>query len=177
MTLDWSNRSKAEEGSPIVMIMHGMTGGSETKYIKALVEKSNELGFCSVCLNSRGINSEMTSPIPFVGFEFHELETALKRIKTLYPKNRLYFIGTSLGGNYILRYILSRVQVEHLHGMVLISPPFDVKYVIDGMNMHYQKFFIKSYIKNTILKHKQMKFWWENGVINLDSLMDSKNLR
>ena len=96
----------------------------------------------------------MTSPIPFVGFEFHELETSIKRIKSLYPSNRLYFIGTSLGGNYILRYILSKAKVENLNGMALISPPFDVKYVIDGMNMHYQKFFIKSYIEHTILKHK-----------------------
>ena len=66
-----------------------------------------------------------------------------------------------------MRYILSRAKIENLMGMVLISPPFDVKYVIDGMNMHYQKFFIKSYIKNTVLKHEEMKFWWENGVVDL----------
>lgn len=57
--------------------MHGMTGGSETKYIKALVKKAEENQYCSICLNSRGINSEMTSPIPFVGVEFHEISTAL----------------------------------------------------------------------------------------------------
>ena len=97
----------------------------------------------------------MTSPIPFTGFEFHELETTLSRIKLLYPNNHLYLIGTSLGGNYFLRYVLQH-KIEKLMGMALICPPFDVKYVIDGMNMHYQKFFIKSYIKNTILKHKEM---------------------
>jgi len=37
--------------------MHGMTGGSETKYIKVLVEKANENQYCSICLNGRGINS------------------------------------------------------------------------------------------------------------------------
>ena len=41
VALDWANKSKADEGRPIVMIMHGMTGGSESKYIKALVEKAN----------------------------------------------------------------------------------------------------------------------------------------
>lgn len=52
-----------------------------------------------------------------------------------------------------------------------------MKYVIDGMNMWYQKFFIKSYLKNTILRHDQMKFWWENGVVDLKHLTASKNLR
>ena len=68
ISLDWANKSKADEGRPIVMVMHGMTGGSETKYIKALVERASEYNYCSVCINSRGINSEMTSPIPFIGF-------------------------------------------------------------------------------------------------------------
>lgn len=45
------------------------------------------------------------------------------------------------------------------------------------MNMHYQKFFIKSYLKNTILKHDQMKFWWESGIVDLQELKKSKNMR
>lgn len=60
---------------------------------------------------------------------------------------------------------------------MLISPPFDVKYVVDGMNMWYQKFFIKSYIKNTIEKHELMKFWWNAGIVDLEELKKSKNLR
>lgn len=85
-------------------------------------------------------------------------------------------IGTSLGGNYVLRYLLS--DKDHgVKGLALISPPFDVKYVIDGMNMRYQKAFIKYYLKNTILKHDQMKFWWESGLVDLKHLKESKNLR
>lgn len=41
ISLDWSNRKMADEGKPIVLIMHGMTGGSDTKYIKALVKKAD----------------------------------------------------------------------------------------------------------------------------------------
>lgn len=41
ITLDWSNKKQADEGKPIILIMHGMTGGSESKYIKALVKKGD----------------------------------------------------------------------------------------------------------------------------------------
>lgn len=61
--------------------------------------------------------------------------------------------------------------------MALLCPPFDVKYVIDGMNKHYQKFFIKSYINNTILRHEQMAFWWKTGIVDLEYLKQSKNMR
>lgn len=38
ISLDWSDKEAAELGAPIVIIMHGMTGGSETKYIQVLVK-------------------------------------------------------------------------------------------------------------------------------------------
>ena len=64
-------------------------------------------------------------------------------------------IGTSLGGNYFLRYVLEN-NVKNLMGLVLICAPFDVQYVIDRMNMYYQRMFIKYYIDRTVLKHEQM---------------------
>lgn len=71
VSLDWANKEKADAGRPIVLIMHGMTGGTETKYMKILSKTGCDNDYCVVCLNSRGINSEMTSPIPFVGLYFH----------------------------------------------------------------------------------------------------------
>ncbi len=37
--------------------MHGLTGGSEMNYIKALMSEAAIDGYKSVCLNSRGINN------------------------------------------------------------------------------------------------------------------------
>lgn len=51
--------------------MHGLTGGSEMNYIKVLVEEARRNGYRSVCLNSRGICNEMTSPMPFTALDFH----------------------------------------------------------------------------------------------------------
>jgi predicted alpha/beta-fold hydrolase len=53
--------------------MHGLTGGSEMNYIKALMGEAAIDGYKSVCLNSRGINNEMTSPVPFTACEHGEL--------------------------------------------------------------------------------------------------------
>jgi predicted alpha/beta-fold hydrolase len=37
VALDWTGKClKEDSNKPIVVVMHGMTGGSETKYIRAL---------------------------------------------------------------------------------------------------------------------------------------------
>lgn len=73
--LDWYNSKNRLVGkgrseplsdkSPICFIMHGLTGGSESNYIKVLLEEAENNRFRGVCLNSRGIGTEMTSPKPF----------------------------------------------------------------------------------------------------------------
>ena len=45
-------------------------------YIKELMKPASEEGYCCVCLNSRGINNEMTSPMPFTAMKYGELEAA-----------------------------------------------------------------------------------------------------
>jgi predicted alpha/beta-fold hydrolase len=50
--------------------MHGLTGGSDMNYIKEMIAPAVADGYCCVCLNSRGINNKMTSPIPFTAISF-----------------------------------------------------------------------------------------------------------
>lgn len=65
IALDWGSRINSCENPPILFIMHGLTGGSEMNYIRVLMSEAYKESYQCVCLNSRGINTEMTSPIPF----------------------------------------------------------------------------------------------------------------
>lgn len=87
----------------------------------------------------------MTSPIPYTGYDFHELEAAINNVEEKYPNSPIYFIGTSLGGNYVLRYLLAH-KIEKIKAFACLSAPFDVIDTIDKMNRIYQKYFVKSFI-------------------------------
>ena len=100
----------------------------------------------------------MTSPIPHIGIEHHELDTALDRIELHYPKSSIYLVGTSFGGNYLLRYAL-RKKRETVKGLVALAPPLDVKQVIHDMPLIYQNFFTKRFIYENVTKHQEMQFW------------------
>jgi predicted alpha/beta-fold hydrolase len=183
VSLDWVNKFESEEGRenvPVLLVMHGMTGGSECKYIKVIAKMAQERGYTCLCLNSRGFNSEMTSPVPFIGLHHHELEATLQRLKTYFPRRPLHLIGLSLGGNYLMRFLLqnpSHPLISTLASLSLVGAPFDVGYVISNMNSSYQRYFIKFYINKVVCRHKQMSFWWRTGVVDEDHMRASRDLR
>ena len=115
-------------------------------YIKELMKPAAEEGYCCVCLNSRGINNEMTSPMPFTGMSFSDLKIALNAIVSRYPNSPIYMVGTSFGGNYLLRYFIRQSPLAQIRGLVTLAPPLNVTQVVDDMSSVYQKFFVKRYI-------------------------------
>jgi len=108
------------------------------------------------------------------------LEKALERVQTYYPKRPIHIVGMSLGGNYVLRYLIrewkKKTLSPNIRSLSLVGSPFDVKYVIHNMNEQYQRYFIKYYLDTVVLRHEKMKFWWEHGIIDLEHLKASKNL-
>lgn len=59
-------------------------------------------------------------------------------------------VGLSLGGNYLLRFLIKNYRnnplAENIKSLNLVCPPFDLKYVIYNMNKNYQSYFIKYYL-------------------------------
>ena len=54
-------------------------------------------------------------------------------------------VGTSFGGNYLIRYLLKNKH-KNVKGLIALAAPFDVKKVVVDMPPIYQRFFVKRYI-------------------------------
>jgi predicted alpha/beta-fold hydrolase len=63
-----------------------------------------------------------------------------------YPKSPIYLVGTSFGGNYLMRY-LTKYQRKSVKGLIALAAPMDLKQVVSDMPYIYQKFFVKRYIE------------------------------
>lgn len=88
----------------------------------------------------------MTSPHPFTGMNHIDLEAALKHITNRYPMSPIYMVGTSFGGNYLLRYLLRCKPISRIESLVVLAPPLNVTRVVEDMGAVYQRFFVKRYI-------------------------------
>lgn len=72
----------------------------------------------------------MTSPLPFTGMTHSDLEHALEHIRSRYPYSPIYMVGTSFGGNYLLRYFLRGKPLPNIQGLVTLAPPLNVTRVV-----------------------------------------------
>lgn len=61
-------------------------------------------------------------------------------------------VGTSFGGNYLLRYVRDKKR-NSIKGLITLAPPINVHDVVDDMPFIYQHFFVKRYIYEVVTKH------------------------
>jgi len=196
ITLDWTLPTKPIEyaGSPlygehypyqapnntkIMFIIHGLTGGSETHYIQQLVDCARRKGYRPVVMNQRGVNQALTTPMPFHGGYLHDLEYAIAHVKKKYPDAPLVAVGTSFGGNQLMRYMGSEAGKKTFEAGVLLSAPFDLDDCVDAIQGSvYEEFFIRSYFDKNFLPNVDIfSTLAETHGINLEEIMRVKSLR
>ncbi|TIC25189.1 ARM repeat-containing protein [Wallemia mellicola] len=101
ISLDFNNPGK----SKVLVICHGLTGGSHESYVRTVISQVAD-DTTSVVVNFRGCaNTTVTSPLLYSGGQTNDLRSALLYIKNCYPDAELIGMGFSLGANVLTKYI------------------------------------------------------------------------
>ena len=139
--------SNKQSNKKIVMIIHGLTGGSDASYIQHMIKSCEAKNINSVVFQSRGINqTKLLNPKLQHPQELEDYERALDQIKKDYPSNEVYLIGFSMGGNYLLRFLPKLPSGKGVKAAVAVSPPFDLNHTVDNItDTIYEKFFLDMY--------------------------------
>lgn len=163
----------------ILLILHGLTGGSETAYVQTLVEDGVKRGYRVAVLNQRGINQPLTSPKTFHGGLIEDLAVGIEQIRKNYPDAPLMAIGTSFGGNQLLRYLSQEENKKNILGAVLLSPPFSSDSVADHIQKTvFETFFIKHYFEKCLLPNFDMlQSLKESHGVNLEEVLKQTDIR
>lgn len=116
-----------QEGSPVLILLPGLTGGSGDTYVRHLLVRARKCGWNVVVFNSRGCaDSPVTSPQFYSASFTEDLRQVVKHVGGLFPNSRLYAAGWSLGGNILVRYIGQEGDNCPLAGAVSLCNPFDL---------------------------------------------------
>ena len=98
-----------DENKPLVIALHGLTGGSYENYIRSFFKKITEepFNFDALVLNSRGCAGHtLTSPQLFCGIWTNDIRYLInEHIRPNWPNKRIYLIGFSLGGAVLANYL------------------------------------------------------------------------
>ncbi|MGH8380450.1 hydrolase [Pseudomonas sp.] len=181
LDLDWHGPHEAT--TPLVLVLHGLTGSSNSPYVIGMQQALANRGWASVALNWRGCSGEPNLlPRSYHSGASEDLAETIDHLRAQRPQAPLFAVGYSLGGNVLLKYLGEAGSVSQLQAAVAVSVPFRLDQCADriglGLSRVYQAHFMRAML--SYVKEKQRHFQHHGhheGLAALERLGPLENLR
>jgi predicted alpha/beta-fold hydrolase len=124
MSMDWAFTHLNMDA--IVVICHGLAGGSNESYVQDLIMECKANGYPSVVLNFRGCaKTPLSTPKLYNAACVEDINTCTALIKSKYPNAKLIGVGFSLGSNVIVK-VAAQVEKNPFISIVSVGNPYDL---------------------------------------------------
>src|SRR5581483_4079421 len=151
--LGWSGDGRG----PIAVLLHGLTGGFESKYLRGTAQRLVARGWRTVALQLRGSGPD-TNRLPRCynhgdTEDFHTLCAELRRRE---PRTPLYAAGWSMGANILLKALGETGGQSPLEAAVAACAPFQLEPCAERLRRGFPRVYQRHLLGNlaTILRRK-----------------------
>ncbi len=136
--LGWSG--PAAPGAPLAVLVHGLTGDFESKYLRGTAQKLTAAGWRTVMLQLRGAGPEPNR----LRKSYHQGDTAdlrylLHMLRRREPDVFLAVVGWSLGGNITLKAMGEEGNQAPVNCAVAASVPFRLRPCVDVLRQGFAR--------------------------------------
>mgnify|MGYP001951044184 CR=1 FL=1 len=91
----------------LLLLIHGLEGSSESKYMTSHTKHFNKLGLDVVCFNLRGCSGEDNLLLPtYHSGKTEDVEFVVNHLIKNYNYENIVIVGFSLGGNLTLKFLI-----------------------------------------------------------------------
>ena len=112
------------QGQPLTVIVHGLSGSSDSHYVLGLQAQLQALGLGSVAMNCRGATGGPSQlPRAYHAGSSDDIRTLIDKLAAQYPGRGFVVVGYSLGGNMTLKLMGEQGDDPRLLGAVAVSVP------------------------------------------------------
>lgn len=158
LDLDWSTNGSG----PIVIVLHGLEGSSDSKYVRGLLKSVHERGWRGVVMHFRGCSGEPNRlPRSYHSGETGDLAYVVDLLRQREPIVPLFVVGFSLGGNVLLKWLGEVGAQAPVKAAVAVSVPFlldeSAKRLDQGFSRLYQWGLMRSMRDSVAEKRRRMK--------------------
>lgn len=117
----------SDDTKPMVLICHGLGGGSHEPLIRNLVDRLSAQGFQAAVLMTRGCaRSKLTTPELFCGLATDDIRHFVKELQREFPNRPLYAAGFSFGATLLANYVGEENEKCVFKSICLLSNPWDL---------------------------------------------------
>ena len=168
--LDWAGPTRG----PIVMILHGLTGSSESPYAIGLQAALKTRGIRSFVMHFRGCSGEPNlRPRLYHSGETEDLEDVFQLIRSRHPSTPLFGVGYSLGGNVLLKWLGERETPPDLEAAVAVSVPYDLGVASISLDKGFSKIYRDRMMNELKLLLTRKKRLFQRSNADFHSIYDS----
>lgn len=170
--LDWYGPHDAE--APLVLLLHGLTGSSNSHYILGQQQALAAQGWASVALNWRGCSGESNLlPRGYHSGVSDALSLVIQHLQAVRPLAPLYAVGYSLGGNVLLKYLGERGENCGLHAAVAVSVPFRLDQCADRIGLGFSRVYQAHFMRElTAYVQSKKRSFASNGATQHLSILE-----
>ena len=134
------------------VLLHGLTGSSNSLYILGQQRALAAQGWQSVAVNWRGCSGEPNHRARgYHSGASEDLADILKQLASRYPHKPLVAVGYSLGGNVLLKYLGETGQHSPLQAAVAVSVPFRLDHCADRISQGFSRVYQARFLRD--LRH------------------------
>lgn len=159
IVLDINHPAEPSSRTPIVYLMHGLGGDSESSYKLRLAAKLTKMGMRVVRHNHRGAghHGKLARRIYHSG-SVGDVLAGLQCITQRWPDSPLLVVGFSLSGTILLNLLGNRVkdlrEMPQIKSALAVCPPIDLELssrTIDQLsNKHLDLFYVRNLLKQLL---------------------------
>ncbi len=142
------------KSAPIILLLHGLAGNSQSIYIQGLQAALYQNGLRSMSLNFRGCYSPNRTALCYHLGEINDIHFLYQQLRQREPNTPIAAIGFSLGGSVLLNW-LSQCNSVELFAAIAISVPYQLAICSTQLDQGFAKLYrwyllseLKKYMRN-----------------------------
>jgi predicted alpha/beta-fold hydrolase len=137
-----------EGNQPLVILLHGLTGSSQSGYIKGLQQALLEQGLRSAALNFRGCSGEYNnSSRCYHSGETGDIDFLYRTLRAREPQTPMAAVGFSIGGNVLLKWLGEQGSNIQLFAAVAVSVPLVLSACATKLDNGFSKIYRASLLR------------------------------
>ncbi|MFZ5561691.1 MAG: hydrolase [Pseudomonadota bacterium] len=161
LDFDWQLPPGWREDRPLVLVVHGLSGSSDSHYVLGLQAALSAGGWGSAALNCRGAARPNNLARAYHAGASDDLQQALLHMAQRFPRAPRAVVGYSLGGNMTLKLLGETAGAPPVFAGVAVSAPLLLPLCADRMDQGVSRIYRRHFI-GTLVRH------WEEKVRHLE---------
>jgi len=164
--------------APVVVLFHGLEGGSRSHYAGALARELAAIGWRCAVPHFRGCSGELNRlPRAYHSGDAEEISWILRRFRSEARNASLYAAGVSLGGNALLKWLgEDRGAKEIIDSAAAVSAPVDLMAAGEALGRGFNLLYAQAFLR-TMKQKSEKKLQRFPGLFDGEAMRRSRTLR